>query len=142
MAKLKIRNDRKDPGKIRRIEADNCQRLTVRYLNGRRAVLEIDGQEFLMRATNPKACGLIMFEESEEQVTVIDQIVMEGGKNLTIRRMGPGCYGIEYSDGGGLEEDAYGYHENDFLYSIGQGCRKAHEGIMTLEPRTVRERRR
>lgn len=48
MAKLKIRHESKDPGRIRSIEAQGCGRVTVTYLNWRRAVLDIDGEEFLI----------------------------------------------------------------------------------------------
>ena len=142
MASLKITYDKNDPGRIRRIEAKGCLSLTVTHLNGRRAVLDLDGEQFLVRATNPKAYGLLLFHDTEEQLNHVDEIVLKGQHDLTVRRSGPGVFVIEHTYGAPLQPGQESSPQMDSPYSFAQGTRKDHEGAIILEHRKPPKSRR
>ena len=142
MADLKFTYDKNNPGKIRMIEAEGCLSLTVTHLNGRRGVLDLDGEQFLIRATNPKAYGLLLFHDTEEQLNHVDNIVLKGQHDLTVRRTGPGCFHIEHTYGAPLQPGQEASPQLDSPYSFAQGTRKDHEGTIILERRKPPKSRR
>ena len=136
MANLKITYDKNDLGKIRKIEAKVCLSLTVNpperpqgSSRPRRGTVPHPGNE--PEGLRP----LLLFHDTEEQLNHVDEIVLKGQHNLTVRRTGPGCFHIEHTYGAPLQPGQEASPQLDSPYSFAQGTRKDHEGTIILERR-------